>query len=247
MDDYSDYIVYVDESGDHSMTAVNKHYPMFVLAFCIFNKADYINHVVPSIQTLKFKYWGHDMVVLHETEIRKPRGLFTNLLIPETRQAFIEDFDRLIRNAPFTLIACAIHKGRLDNQPNLPPNPYHIALEAGLCKLYAFLKQQGQHQRTTHVILEERGKREDNELELEFRRICDGENSARQALPFRGQFAGKPANSCGLQLADMIARPIGRHQLNPLQPNRAFDGLRPKLFGYSELSENDPDGLIYFG
>jgi hypothetical protein len=29
----------------------------------------------------------------------------------------------------------------------------------------------------------------------------------------------------------MVARPIGRHLLDPSQPNRAFELLRPKFYG----------------
>jgi len=248
MDDFSEYIVYVDESGDHSMSTINPSYPMFVLAFCIFRKDQYITKVIPDTQSLKFKYWGHDMIVLHEKEIRKPRDEYSILQIPEIRGAFFSDINRLIRKAPFTIIACAIQKGRLADLPDPPSNPYHIALEAGLCKLFEFLKQQGQENRTTHIVLEKRGKREDNELELEFRRICDGENSMRKLLPFRVLFAGKQANSCGLQLADMVARPIGIHCLRPSpdKPNRAFDLLKPKFYGYSELAKKNPDGLIEY-
>ena len=35
---FSDYIVYVDESGDHSLESINPEYPLFVLSFCIFLK-----------------------------------------------------------------------------------------------------------------------------------------------------------------------------------------------------------------
>ncbi|WP_244948789.1 DUF3800 domain-containing protein [Campylobacter hyointestinalis] len=35
---FSNHIVYVDESGDHSLTNINKDFPVFVLAFCIFKK-----------------------------------------------------------------------------------------------------------------------------------------------------------------------------------------------------------------
>jgi hypothetical protein len=34
---YSQYIVYVDESGDHSLQSIDPQYPVFVLAFCIFH------------------------------------------------------------------------------------------------------------------------------------------------------------------------------------------------------------------
>lgn len=39
--DFSDYIVYVDESGDHTLNGYNSKYPVFVLAFCIFHKRYY--------------------------------------------------------------------------------------------------------------------------------------------------------------------------------------------------------------
>lgn len=35
MTDFSDYIVYVDESGDARLTDFNKKFPVCVLAFCI--------------------------------------------------------------------------------------------------------------------------------------------------------------------------------------------------------------------
>ena len=40
--------------------------PVFVLAFCIFYKNVYCSQLVPEIQSLKFKFFGHDLVILHE-------------------------------------------------------------------------------------------------------------------------------------------------------------------------------------
>ncbi|MCH8553147.1 MAG: DUF3800 domain-containing protein [Natronospirillum sp.] len=36
--DFSKYIVYVDESGDHNLQSLDESYPVFVLAFCVFHK-----------------------------------------------------------------------------------------------------------------------------------------------------------------------------------------------------------------
>jgi len=69
---YSDYIVFVDESGDHSLGSIDPSYPMFVLALCVFRKQDYIDSVCPAVQRFKFKYWGHDSVVLRHTEMQVP-------------------------------------------------------------------------------------------------------------------------------------------------------------------------------
>jgi len=40
-ENFSNYVIYVDESGDHSLTSVNPDYPIFALAFCVFNKEKY--------------------------------------------------------------------------------------------------------------------------------------------------------------------------------------------------------------
>jgi len=67
-------------------------------------------------------------------------------------------------------------------------------------------------------------------LELEFRRVCDGANRLGISLPFDIVFADKKVDSPGLQLADLVARPIGMHILRPDQENRAFAVLRRKFF-----------------
>jgi hypothetical protein len=37
---HSDFIIYVDESGDHSLESIDPDYPVFVLSFCIFRKSE---------------------------------------------------------------------------------------------------------------------------------------------------------------------------------------------------------------
>lgn len=63
--EFSDYIIYVDESGDYNLESINPEYPVFVLAFCIFNKITYIEKIAPIMQSFKFKHFGHDAIVLH--------------------------------------------------------------------------------------------------------------------------------------------------------------------------------------
>jgi hypothetical protein len=55
-------------------------------------------------------------------------------------------------------------------------------------------------------------------------------NRLNQRLPFEIVFADKKTNSTGLQLADLVARPVGIHVLRPHQENRAFDVLKRKFF-----------------
>ncbi len=105
-------------------------------------------------------------------------------------------------------------------------NPYDLALQSCLETLYDFLIEKGQEDKRTHVVVECRGKKEDNALELEFRRTCVGANRFGKNFPFSIVPADKKTNSTGLQFADLVARPIGRHLLDRDQENRAFEILR---------------------
>ncbi len=71
-----DYIFYADESGDHSLITIDPSYPTFALSLCGFKKTEYCSRIVPNFLRFKFKYFGHDSVVLHEREIRKQTGQF---------------------------------------------------------------------------------------------------------------------------------------------------------------------------
>ncbi|HEY0719916.1 MAG TPA: DUF3800 domain-containing protein [Gammaproteobacteria bacterium] len=225
----SDYIIYVDESGDHSLTSINPEYPVFVLAFCIFHKRHYAEAVVPALTRFKFSHFGHDMLVLHEHDIRKEKNGFTFAGRAE-KQAFMAELGGIIEEHNFVVISVAIDKHRLAQRYGSPDNPYHIALMFCLERLYYFLREKGQEGRRTHVVVENRGKKEDDELELEFRRICAGNNGVGKVFPFELVFADKKTNSPGLQLADLVARPIGLQVIRPEQENRAFEVLAKKLY-----------------
>jgi hypothetical protein len=145
---FSDHLVFVDESGDHGLTAINRDFPLFTLAFCVFSKVAYAEQMTPVLRRLKLAAFGHDMVVLHEHDIRKKEGAFARMS-REPREAFLDALTRIIAEAAFALVAVVIDK------------------------------------RT---------------------------------------------NSEGLQLADMVARPVALSVLRPDQPNRAMEVLREKLW-----------------
>ena len=227
---FSDYVVYVDESGDHSLERIDPDYPVFVLALCVFHKRHYAEKIIPAVEKLKFNYFGHDSVVLHEHEIRKQKGDFVFLSHKPTRDEFIERLSSIMEASNFILMACVVDKARLNRNDGAGSNPYHIAL--GICMevLREFLAEKMQDHLQTHVVVECRGKKEDAELELEFRRICDGENPGNRQLPFNIIFADKKTNLTGLQLADLVARPVGLNYIRPEQANLAFELLKKKFF-----------------
>ncbi len=227
--DFSDYIVYIDESGDHNLSAIDQAFPVFTLAFCVVEKTKYMETVVPAFQKLKFEFWGHDSVVLHGHEIRKAQNDFNILLNVNTRKSFVERLNEVIGAADFTLIAAVIDKNKHIKKYATPADPYTIALSFCMERLQRFLMNKGQDKKLTHLQVECRGRAEDAKLELEFRRICDGNNAVGKMPNLDIRFMDKKHNSSGLQLADLVAHPIGRHVINYTQLNRAYDVLEPKF------------------
>lgn len=227
--EFSRFTIYVDESGDHGLERINPEYPLFVLAFCLTAKEDYRTAIVPEIVGFKHRWFGHEAVILHAHEIRKEKGDFAFLFDRSVRQAFLEELTDLMGRLPYTLIVSVIDKLKLKNHYKAPDNPYSIAMQFCLERAFLFLREQGEADRLTHVLVESRGPKEDADLELAFRRICDGTNACGCRLPFQVVFVDKKQNLAGLQLADLACHPIGRHLLKPEQTNRAYEVVERKI------------------
>ena len=229
---HGDFIVYVDESGDHSLASINPRYPVFVLALCVMHKDHYTHHIAPALRALKFTTFGHDMVIFHESDIRKRIGAFAGMT-RERCGKFLNDLTDLIEQARLQLVAVVIDKKSLLSQrpPERPrqPHAYHLAVGAALEVLFRLLRAADQDSCVTHVVCEARGRTEDRELAEEFKRLCEVARYAQRGIRFELVIADKKTNSEGLQLADLMARPIGLHALRPDQPNRAVGVTLQKI------------------
>jgi hypothetical protein len=152
------------------------------------------------------------------------------------RSAFLEGLDELVRKAPFQVISCVIDKQKHVDKYGLSAwNPYSIALKMCMERLLLYLRSNCTKGSKVHVVFECRGKDEDAELELEFRRIIAGQstwgwiNRDFSDFEWEPRFAKKAVNSTGLQLADLTARPLALRVLRPNQANRAYGTIEPKL------------------
>ena len=233
---FSDFIIYADESGSPVLGADVDDVPVFVLVFLIVSKSHYAEHLVPKVQMLKFDAVGHDQIILHERDIRRQSGAFAFLQVShEVRTAFIERTTQIIADSDISLCCAVIDKAKLAARYAETWSPYVLALTFCMEKAAKALLTRGETGTQVNVIFEARGANEDRHLELEFRRIAAG--SPRIGSPDRAigqfdwvpRFSDKRANSTGLQIADLAARPLGLSYLRPDQRNRAVDVLRTKM------------------
>lgn len=233
--DFGEYLIFADESGDHGLATIDPEFPVFTLAFCLIRKTDYISKIVPAIQQLKLDFWGHDQIILREHDIRKEVGPFALLRTDKKlRQEFMTRLSLLIEEAPIHIVASVIHKMTLKQKYSSPHNPYDIALLFCMERSLDVLVQQKQDRPVTHILAESRGEKEDKQLMQEFDRIRNNHVKLDNQAPnfnrvrFELIFVEKKSNSSGLQLADLVARPIALSVLRPDQHNRAFDSIREK-------------------
>ncbi|WP_457636647.1 DUF3800 domain-containing protein [Oceanithermus sp.] len=218
------HVVFLDESGDHGLLTYNPTYPIFVLSAVIFTLDEYIDHVVPIFQRLKYDFFGHDQVILHERDIRKSIGPFSSLSKNGRKEEFLKAISSIMADSPMKIIGAVIKKDELAKQYAYPDNPYELGLKFILERINLEIGPNN-----ISVVIESRGKKEDSELELAFRRICDGDNYSNTYLNYTPIFASKLSNTIGLQIADLIARPIGLSVLKPEQDNQAFEIIKTKL------------------
>lgn len=242
---FSDYIIFIDESGDHSLTNINPEFPVFSLAFCIARKHDYTNFIVPAMTAFKFRWFGHDLTILHEREIVRKEGPFAFLQKTTIRNEFMSELNELMERMPMTVVAAVIDKRRLVERYRRPMNPYSLGLLFCIERSWACISREQPVQGRTHIIAEARSPRattlgrEDSDLQSAFEEILSGNLSVQNYDPppfdFELNFAAKKTNSVGLQLADLIARPIGLSVFRPQQSNRAFEIIQSKIWRGSGL------------
>ena len=225
MDNFSDYIVYVDESGDSNWKAAPE-YPLLCLNYCLFEKNYYLDKLLPRFNRLKFKYWGCDNIVLHERDLRKPDKIKDpamkskyEFLTGETRIEFMEEMSNLVTEAEFKCFCVIIDKERVPDEYRAY-DPYNIALSRGFRQVYEFLSAEAPLQlgKELHFVFEKRGQDSDQSLSRAYQQILlqgalTGIVSNYDFSQFRLELMDKKANATGLQIADLTARPIGNHYL----------------------------------
>ena len=107
----SNYLVFVDESGDHHLNKYPQDYPMFVLAFVIISKDEYCDRLLPGFSRLKLKYFPDVSTIFHEREIRKAEKRFAFLTDAHMRKNFQTDLSAMMVEIDYKIVAVAKGNG----------------------------------------------------------------------------------------------------------------------------------------
>lgn len=228
------YYFFLDETGDHGLSYVDKNFPVFLLCGCLFRE-DRLGEMEDRVNAFKQKYFKTESVILHSREIRKCEGAFQILFNIDLKAAFYEDLNRILREGEYTIIGAAVNKEEhIKRYGKGARDPYAISLSFIMERL-VFCLQKTDRGAILEVLVEERGKKEDRMLQAHFNSIMDRGTYYVKSGDFKNllckfKFHPKRENVIGLQIADLCAYPLARHLISPEEPYIPFKLIESKIY-----------------
>ena len=207
-------IMFLDESGDHNLEIIDPRYPMFVLAGVIMEQHYAQNELEQQIAQFKQDFFGRTDIILHTADITRNRNGFEKLKDATIRQRFYAALNAMMDSLDFKVVACAICKDKHLARYNMAAlDPYMLSLNV-LVERFCF--DIGKKNAAGIMVAERRNPTLDHQLELAFLNLKIQGTRYIRASDVERCITGlnlrpKSDNIAGLQLADLVATPIGRH------------------------------------
>ncbi|MFZ5586166.1 MAG: DUF3800 domain-containing protein [Thermodesulfobacteriota bacterium] len=226
-------ILFLDESGDHSLEVIDSQYPIFVLGGCIM-ALDYHQEILtPMLNDMKKRLFGHTNVIIHTADLVRCRGEFRKMTDKSFREIMLSEINKIMSEAEYTVLATVIKKfDHLDMYGLAAKDPYMLALDTLVERFVFEIKARGGREQAV-IVAESRDETLDNLLRLSWMdlrtsgtRYVSGTEIRRHISDLH--FRKKKNNIAGLQLADLIVSPIGRRRLGK-SPKQDWEIIRSKF------------------
>lgn len=222
-----EFVLFLDESGNHDLSKVNLEFPVFCLCGCVFER-EYYNQIAKiEIDKIKIKYWNNTDVIFHSREIRKHEKEFIILNDPEIRKSFYKDIDKLILDLDFFVIAVVIQiQEHINKYGANAYHPYSMSFEFILERYSLFLREN-----SGYITAESRGKKENKTLQAIYKKLHNCGSYYIPPLKNVTSFGTKKKkeNINGLQISDLVAYPIARRVIDKTDENQSFEVVKHKF------------------
>jgi hypothetical protein len=238
-------VLYLDESGEHNPRVRDPHYPIFVLGGVIIDKDHADGTLTQLFNAFKQEVFGNTDIVLHTADMSRNRKGFEALQDPAFRAAFYNKMNTLMRRLEYRVIACAIRKDRPTFQEFAVRDLYMVCFDR---LVDVFCEEVGEVRDGGMIMAEKRGSRPlDRALEIEWINLktygtshTPGSVISDRVLALN--LRAKMDNIAGLQMADLVVSPIGRHCLGK-RDAEDWQIVAGKLLRDGSGQE-EPDGMI---
>ncbi|MCM1138769.1 MAG: DUF3800 domain-containing protein [Muribaculum sp.] len=230
------YYLFIDECGDHNLSKYDPTFPIFTLCGILVSRQN-LNTLNKAFEELKQEIFGNTDIIIHSVDIRKWRGAFLALKDDALRVKFFEGIERILsQNEAYVIVSCTILKEQLSKfcVRGEEEDVYGLSLSY-LIERSIFCVDNKEDNADISIIVEKRGKKEDNKLLNYYNGLRNRGTKWVDAERLRSRvgsfsFNHKSDNIIGLQIADLIAYPITIHLLHPERPNHSYDAVKHNIF-----------------
>ena len=210
-------VLFLDESGDHSLDPINPDYPVFVLGGVIVDRTYARTVMERRVRRLKREFFGNEDVILHTAEIVRWKNDFAFMKDNEELKArFITALTEMMDELEYQVIACVIDKKAYVEKYGADADIYQQCLRF---LLERFCYEVGNNPDSGIVYAETRRPDLDAELNMAWEKVIKADG-LRYAGPTMLNtrivdlvLKDKKTNIAGMQLADLVVTPIGRRAL----------------------------------
>ncbi len=167
------------------------------------------------VSQFKINLFGTDEIILHTADIVRNKNGFESLKDALCRQRFYRELNQLMQTLDYQVVACVIRKDLHLQQYGIAAlDPYSLSLGILLERFYFETSEANQGL----VIAEKRGDHLDKQLSFTWNALQERGTPTVKGADFKKRIPevitrSKYENISGLQLADLVVSPVGRHIL----------------------------------
>jgi hypothetical protein len=207
-------IMFLDETGDHSLAKIDPEYPVFALCGVIMDEQYHRDVAVARLDAFKDELFGTNRIVLHTADFTRNKAGFEPMREHEFRSRFFNRLQTLVTELDFKIVACVIKKqAHLQKYGLSALDPYLLSLSVLVERFVFECGSAG-----GSIVAEARDVTLNNALDLAFLDLKISGTTYISATKVRSRIHSfaireKRENIAGLQVADVVATPIGRHSI----------------------------------
>ncbi len=122
-------ILFLDESGDHNLTAIDPQHPIFVLGGVIADRDYALGTMTEKLNAFKKEMFGITDIILHTADFTRQKNGFERMKETAFCERFYTKLNQLISELNITIVACAIKKQQHMEKYGLDAvDPYNLSL-----------------------------------------------------------------------------------------------------------------------
>jgi|SRR6267378_2745366 len=103
-------ILFIDESGDHSLSKIDAQYPVFVLCGVIIDENYQNQTATDALNHFKERLFGRRDIILHTADFTRNQAGFEDMAAHDFRERFFGELRTLIVALNFKVVACVVQK-----------------------------------------------------------------------------------------------------------------------------------------